>query len=300
MDVAFLRAANDHKITDTIPLEAAVTMIGSTRKLLRASGTTAWREQSEIGGNYVRRGDAVLKSARMDHTIEGSFVIPILVPLTQPIDKPIPSPRDENLELFASAPEPFERRVTRTFAQSILAVREIIVQPERFPSASDLQDVVLRGVSREFCSAVAAILSEPAVAEFETRFDWANAVPAPSTMPESVLIESEAVERIELVAEKLKRSRIDQRSIFSGDIVELRHMTDEPFGDIWVSTIRRGRRSEIKIRLPFDHYQQAVAWHHAQRAVIVEGKVTLGPSRRLVVDSAVSCRPIDEILLPGS
>ncbi|MEU7725178.1 hypothetical protein AB0B78_08010 [Streptomyces sp. NPDC040724] len=300
MDVAFLRAANDYKITDTIPLEAAATMIGSTRKLLRASGTTAWREQSEIGGNYVRRGDAVLKSARMDHTIEGSFVIPVLVPLTEPADRAVPETRSETLELFSSAPEPFERRVTRTFAQSILAVREIIVQPERFPSASDLNDVVLRGVSREFCSAVAAILSEPAVSEFETRFDWAKAIPASSTMPTSVVIESDAVERIELAAEKLKRGRVDQRSVFSGDIVELRHVAQEPFGDIWISTIRKGRRSEIKVQLPFAHYQEAVAWHREQRAVIVEGQIKLGPSRRLVVDAPHSCRPIDEIFLPAS
>ncbi|MCC5479061.1 hypothetical protein [Streptomyces barringtoniae] len=298
MDVAFLRAAKDYRITDTIPFEAAATVIGSTRKLLRASGTTAWREQSEIGGNYTRRGDQVLKSARMDHTLEGSFVIPVLIPLTEPTERAVPEPRSENLELFTSAPEPFERRVTRTLAQAILAVREIIVQPERSPTMRDLHDVVQRGVSREFCTALANILAEPAVGEFETRFEWAEAVPVAATMPQSVAIESDAQEKITQAAERLKRGRIDTRSTFSGDIVELRHVSGDPFGYIVVSTIRRGRRSEIRIRLPFDQYLEAVAWHRAQRVVIIEGEVTLGSGRRLAVETPISCRPIDEILLP--
>jgi hypothetical protein len=298
MDVTFLRAANEYRITDTIPFESASTVIGSARKLLRASGTTAWRERGEIGGNYARRGDEVLRSARMDHTRDGSFVIPLLVPLSAPAERVSGETVSPDLELFTSAPEPFERRVTRTLAQSVQAVREIIVQPEHSPTMSELHAVVERGVSREFCSALASILSDPAVGEFETRFDWAESIPAPETMPKSVVIESEAAVRIEEAARKLKKGRIDTRSMFSGDIVELRHVTDEPFGFIWVSTIRKGRRSEIRVRLPFSAYQDALTWHHSQRVVIVEGQIEVGVGRRLVVESPVSCRPIDEIFLP--
>jgi hypothetical protein len=298
MDVTYLRAANDYAITDTIPFEAASTVIVSARKLLRASGTTAWRERGEIGGNYARRGDDVLHSARMDHTKDGSFVIPLLVPLSAPEEREMQSDPLPNVELFTSQPEPFERRVTRTFAQSIQAVAEIIVQPENSPSMSDLHAVVERGVSREFCAALAHILAEPAVGEFETTFGWAESVPASENMPTSVTIQSEAVERIEQAAEKLKKGRMDTRSTFSGDIVELRHVTDEPYGFIWISTIRRGRRSEIRVRLPFVQYQEALTWHHSQRVVIIEGRVELGVGRRLVVDNPINCRPIDEIFLP--
>ncbi|MBV2154880.1 hypothetical protein [Kitasatospora sp. SUK 42] len=298
MDVTLLRAANDHRITDTIPFEAASTVISSARKLLRAAGTTAWNERGDIGGNYARRGDEVLRKARMDHTQEGSFIIPLLVPLSEPEHRSYEQPALPNVEVLLSPPEPFERRVTRTFAQSIMAVKEIIVDPEHSPTKSDLHSVVERGVSREFCSALAQILAEPAVGEFETRFGWAESLPAPSTMPDSVVIDSDASQKIEEVAIQLKQSRIDARSTFSGSIVELRHVTDEPFGWVTISTVRRGRMSEIRVRLPFEHYQEAVSWHQAQRAVIVEGQVRIGPGRRLIVDDPVKCRPIDEILLP--
>ncbi|WP_455354429.1 hypothetical protein [Streptomyces sp. SYSU K217416] len=300
MDVTYLRAANDYKITDTIPFEAASTVIASARRLLRAVGTTAWHERGEIGGNYASRGDAVLQRARMDHTQEGSFIIPILAPLpfTEEIDTGVQY--IEDLELFRAAPEPFERRVTRTFAQSLMAVKEIIVEPESSPSVSDLHAVVARGVSREFCSALAKILSEPSVSEFETSFDWASSIPAPETIPEKVTIDSDASRKIEEAADKLKKHRIDSTSTFSGNIVELRHVGNDEFGFATISTVRRGRRSEIRIRLPYEAYQEAVIWHRGRRTVIVEGEVRHGAGRRLVVEQAVDFRPIDEILLPMS
>ncbi|RGD60730.1 hypothetical protein DR950_25790 [Kitasatospora xanthocidica] len=294
MDVTLLRAANDQRITDTIPFEAAATVIGSARKLLRAAGTTAWHERGDIGGNYARRGDEVLKKARMDHTQEGSFIIPLLVPLSDPPAGPEGQMPLPDMELYTAAPEPFERRVTRTFAQSIMAVKEIIVDPEGTPTIGDLHTVVERGVSREFCSALAQILAEPAIGEFETTFDWADALPGPATMPESISIDGDAHRKIEDAAALLKRNRIDAGSTFSGNIIELRRLTKDPFGYVTISTVRRGRLSDIRVRLPFAQYQDAVSWHQAQRAVIVEGEVSVGVGRRLVVDHPVKCRPIDE------
>ncbi|KAB8171110.1 hypothetical protein FH609_000490 [Streptomyces sp. 3MP-14] len=298
MDVTYLRAANDRAITDTIPFESASTLIASARRLLRAVGTTAWRERGDIGGNYARQGDSVLRKSRMDHTQEGSFIIPILIPLP-PVEETgtITQPQIEGLELLRAAPEPFERRVTRTLAQSLMAVREIIVEPERSPSGDDLHAVIARGVSKEFCSALARILSEPSVSEFETSFDWAPAVPAPETIPESVTIESDASGKIEEVANRLKKHRDDSTSTFSGNIVELRHVGNDEFGFATISTIRRGRRSEIRVRLPYEAYQEAVIWHRARRAVIVQGEVRHGSGRKLVVEHPVNFRPIDEILL---
>lgn len=230
----------------------------------------------------------------MDHTQEGSFIIPVLVPLPDPpavSDGQMPLP---DMELYTAAPEPFERRVTRTFAQSIMAVKEIIVDPEGTPSIGDLHTVVERGVSREFCSALAQILAEPAIGEFETTFDWADSLPGPTTMPGSIAIDGDSRHKIEDAAAMLKKSRIDAGSTFSGNIIELRRLTKDPFGFVTISTVRRGRLSEIRVRLPFAHYQDAVSWHRAQRAVIVEGEVSVGAGRRLRVDNPVKCRPIDE------
>jgi hypothetical protein len=298
MDVTLLQAASEQSPSETIPLGAASTVISSARSILRASGTTAWNERSHIAGNYAKQGDSVLERARMDHTVRGPFMIPVLVPLprTQALDTTRQG--DESLELFRAAPEPFERRVTRTLAQSLLAVQEVIVQPEKMPTMRDLHLAVERGVSREFCTALYKILEEPSIGEFKAQFEWAPAVSAPETMPRSVELPSDAREKIEHAADILKRHRVEPRSIFSGGIVELRHVVDDPWGYITISTVRHGRASEIRVRLRYDQYLEAMSWHSKHRAVIVEGTVREGPNRRLVVDEPVSCRPIDEALLP--
>lgn len=234
----------------------------------------------------------------MDHTVRGPFMIPVLVPLPRTTAPNTMHQVDDSLELFRAAPEPFERRVTRTLAQSLLAVQEVIVQPQKMPTMRDLHFAVERGLSREFCTALSKILEEPSIGEFKAQFEWAPALSAPETMPRTVEVPSGAREKIDHAAEILKEHRVEPRSIFSGGIVELRHVADDPWGHITIATVRRGRPCEIRVRLSYDHYQEALSWHSQHRVVIVEGTVREGPNRRLVVDKPLSCRPIDEALLP--
>ncbi|MFJ8921019.1 hypothetical protein ACIREK_16285 [Streptomyces sp. NPDC102415] len=296
-DVALLRAARDDQ-TETISLDAASTVISNARTILRASGTTAWSERSNISGNYSRQGDEVVERARMDHTVHGPFMIPVLVPLPHVEGLAAPLPDVEGEQLFRAAAEPFARRVTRTLAQSLVAVNEVIIQPERMPTARDLHTAVERGVSREFCSALTRILEEPSVAEFTAQFQWAPAVQASATIPKAVEIEATAAGKVKRAAEILKERRVEPRSTFSGVIVELRHVREDPYGLVTVSTIRHGRSCEIRVRLSYDAYQEAVTWHRDRRAVIVQGSVREGPGRRLIVDAPERCRPIDENFLP--
>jgi len=156
---------------DSIPLDTA-----------SSAATTARQERAQIAGNYSRVGDQVVREMRMGHTRSGSFVIPILVTLSAPLVPSQPLILSESTHR-ALAPEPFERRVTRTFAQSLQAVRDIIVSPARVPSSDDLRAAVEVGLSREFCQAVAKVLLLPAVAQFRATFSWAPAVPSRTESP---------------------------------------------------------------------------------------------------------------------
>jgi hypothetical protein len=300
-DVTHLRAANDYRIVDTIPLHTAERIIRSARSMLRATATTARWERAQIGYNYSRLGDEVVRQTLMGHTERGSFVIPVLVPLPEPSppDPHQPTLDSGTIEFHQAPPEPFERRVVRTFAQSLQALREVVVDPAHHPTRDQVYELVYRGVSREFCSALAGILTETAVAEFEASVRWAPAVPAPQTMPGTIVIDADAVGLVKEVAEKLRLQRVDLRQVFSGTIVQLRHEREDPFGEIAVSTVRRGRPSEIIVRLPLAEYRHAWVWHDARRAILVEGAIRRVPGKPLRVDSPVRCRPIDEMLLSG-
>jgi hypothetical protein len=299
-DVTHLKAINDHQMAETIPLDAATKILASSRKMLQAAGTTARAERAQIGNNYSTLGNRVVKTALMGHTERGSFVIPVLVPL------PEPEPLDvhENMligdDVFhRSSPEPFERRVVRTFAQSMQAIHEIVTEPARQPSVDQIYELIYRGVSREFCVSLSNILSEPSVAQFGSQVTWAPAVIPPTSMAKPVLIDSEAVDQVKSVANRLRQQRVDPNQVFSGTIVQLRHEEpNDPFGEIAVSTVRRGRPSEILVRLRMDKYRQAWTWHYAGRAVLVEGIVRRAPGAPLRVDQPTRIHPVDEMFLP--
>ncbi|QUQ72538.1 hypothetical protein JJ691_103270 [Kutzneria sp. CA-103260] len=304
-DVTYLRAVNDYRIVDKIPLETATKLISAARTMLRATATTARLERAQIAGSYSRIGDGVVREAFMGHTERGSFIIPVLVPIPEPEqpDPEQPTLYDELEEpvRYVTAAEPFERRVVRTFAQSMQAVRDLVVEPGRVPNADSLHELVYRGVSREFCAALVNVLDESAVGEFETIVDWAPVVPAPDTMPRQVSINAEAVDLVRVVADRLRQQRAPSSQMFSGTIVQFRHEEpDDPFGEIAVSTMRRGRPSEVRVRLPIDTYREAWEWHNSGRAVLVEGLIRKSQGRAGIVDNPARFQPLDELMLPGS
>lgn len=113
-DVTHLRAVNDFRIVDKIPLETAAKLIRSARTMLRATATTARWERSQIAGNYSRIGDDVIRDAFMGHTERGSFVIPVLVPVPEP-ERPNPEQPtlydDDHTEPFDTTPRPSRSHV---------------------------------------------------------------------------------------------------------------------------------------------------------------------------------------------
>lgn len=302
-DVAYLRAANDFRITDTIPLEAAAAIISSARTMVRATATTARGLRGQIG-KYSTAGDAVLRDTLMGHTEKGSFVIPVLVPIpladsqSEHHDGQTEQPTLEDLDVHRAPPEPFERRVTRTFAQSMGAIQTLVVEPANDPTSDQIHELVYRGVSREFCVALAQILEQSAVAEFGASIAWTPTVPAPSTLPNNIKIDADAADLVTRVAVKLRQSKIEPTTVFSGTIVELRHESGDRFGEIAVATVRGGHQSEVRVRLPFERYAHAWEWHRAGQSIIVEGRVRRSPGKPLIVDRPDRCEPVEMSRLP--
>jgi hypothetical protein len=202
VDITRLRAANDHIINGTIPLSAGVSLVESARSMLRAAGTTARRPRPQIKGAYSKLGDEIAEQARMAHTEDGSYVLPIWMPLTPPEDEwnTLFSETEQRMPM-----ETQERRVTRTLAQSLEAVQKVILQPASAPrNTGDLLPVIAAGGSREMLLALHRILQDPAVAEFEAAFTWAGGLKAPGGVSERVTLESEAAPLLKDAARLLK------------------------------------------------------------------------------------------------
>lgn len=268
IDVANLRAAKDIVIADTIPYAAGVSMVRDSWTMFRSCATTSLGARSHIGGNYRRRGDSILELARMAHTRRGSFIIPIYMPV------PEPEQQDDAFEGVETAPpETYERRVMRTFAES-LSIVQIVIEPERDPTANDVLDMVHAGVSHEFAASLHRILRNESVAEFSAEFEWAaGAGPVPQT-PRKVEIPAAAAERLERVSRRLKTQKQARGvEMLTGPIVAVERNHDDTGGVVTIQTVRAARECRVSVNVSVERLDQALDWMKQRSTALVTGRV---------------------------
>ena len=299
IDVTRLRAANDIVIAGSIPLSAGASMVNSAAAMLRAAGTTSVRLRGNISGNFSRYGDDVVAQARMGHTEEGSYIVPVLMPLPpQPALDPS-VPHLEGMDELRNPYEPAERRVTRTLAQALAALDAFVVRPAKQVTSDDVHGFVEAGGSRELVVAVSRILAGDSVATFEVQFSWAGAVEPPSSAPASVTVPAAAVELLQQTSRLLKDKKLSSAQLLSGPIVEIRLPLGDPYGEIVIQTARGGRECEVRVRMLAQEVDRAHEWMVARRPVLVEGKVSSQRGQPLRIQQAERVLPVDETMLAG-
>lgn len=268
MDVANLRAAQDLVIEDTIPFAAGVSMLRDSWTMLRSCATTSMGARAHIAGNYRRTGDDVVSLARMAHTRRGSFIIPIYMPVTEPADEP------DQIEGLETAPsEPSERRVMRTFAESLSLV-ESVVEAEPEPTADSVHDLIRTGVSHEFASSLHRILRSESVEEFTAEFEWASgAGPIPAT-PRRIAISSEAAERVDRVSRRLKSEK-PRRGVemLTGPIVGVQRDDEDTGGVVTIQTVRGARACHVSVNVSRERLYESLDWMKQRSTALVTGRV---------------------------
>lgn len=268
MDVANLRAANDLVIHDTIPYAAAATMLRASWTMLRSCSTTSMRVTSFIRGNYSPKADAVARGARMAHTRKGSFIVPILMPVGEVVEID-----PGMIEKGVAETEPVQRRVMRTFAESLSKLMSTVVEPAQVPGAGDVMTLVRSGVTAEFTSALASILTEDSVAHFGASFEWS---PLGGRAPEGIVdvsIPSDAASLLENVAERLRNApRGPETEVLTGPIHAISR--DAPGGVVTIDTFRHSRPSRVSVRVTTEELlDQAIDWMKRRVTVVVTGRV---------------------------
>jgi hypothetical protein len=300
VDIARLRAVHDDQMPGSILLRTGVELVTAARRIVRAAATTSLRPRGHIV-NYLQGGDQIAARARMGHTEEGSFVLPIWMPLSlPPLDTHDTLPlegidgHDENVTRLRI---PDERRVTRTLAQALEAIDQVLVRPEREPTDSDISASVAAGVSRELVDALARILNQEAVEELEATFEWAPGVKPPARTRARVQLPAEATPRLARAAELLHTVRPISQSVFTGPIVEIRRGGGAPVGEIAIDTVHRKRRREVRVRLAVDDLDRAHDWMRSERLVLVDGKISQIRQGQAIIEAPHRFEPLDETRL---
>lgn len=299
-DVQEFRAADDIYIKGSIPVEAGFILFSTARALIRAAASTARSNKVRIGGNYGPAAIRVAEKARFGHTIDGSYIVPLLMPLDRPKEPISDTPLEfEGQGITHPLIEPEERRTTRTLAQALSAIQHGIVEPAREPKGSVISDLVATGVSREMVVAIEKIASAEGVAYFEVNFNWAGAFTPPPGDLTSVSIPHESVELLRLAAKKLVPSPRTPQETLSGQIIDLEDDPEALGGRATIRTFRRGRQVRIDVPLTQPQTDQAHSWFSEHRHVVVSGVVKSAPGRTSWVQDIAQFAPLDELVLFG-
>ena len=285
-------SADDDDMPGSVSLDVGSALVDTARSLVRSSATSSRIDRLAIEGNYSRVGDRLATQARMGHTRSGSYVLPILMSL--------PRPREEASDDRLYNPDAYlesdERRVTRTLAQSLVAIQRVIVDPDRVPSRDVLGDLVVAGVTRESVLAVERVLSAGASA-FTAQFDWARAPGEPANLPREATFQREAAEVLRDAAGMMRTNRPPKGERLTGLIVAMRDDPGEPYGEMTLRTVRSGRTCEVRVTLERARLQRAHRWFEKHEAIGVQGKVIRDPGKSLRIPEPTVVQPVSETVL---
>jgi hypothetical protein len=226
----------------------------------------------------------------------GSFIIPIHLPIREPDTQQAhgedtEEPPISGLEVN-TAPEPVERRVMRTFAESLSAINTVAVKPEQEPSPDGIHDLVRAGVSHQFASSLNHILSEKSVDQFGVSFEWSAAGGPPPKGINRVEIPSSAAEVIRLVAIRLKITPSSRGAEeFVGPIRRVERDPHSDTGTVTVQTIKNGRPARVSVNVSAKVLDQAWQWARDRKTVVVQSRVHQSRDG-LMADTADAVTPL--------
>jgi hypothetical protein len=297
-DVQEFRAADDIYIKGSIPVEAGFSLFSSVRAMIRAAAATSRSNKARIGGNYGPAALRIAEKARFGHTIAGSYIVPLLMPLSRPQEPTSDTPLEfEGQGVTHPLVEPEERRTTRMLAQALSAIQHGIVEPAREPRGSVVNDLVATGVSREMVVALEKIVGAEGVAIFDVDFNWAGAFTPPPGHLGHISFPHESAEILRLAADKFVSTPKNPFETLSGQIIDLEDDPETPGGRATVRTFRRGRQVRIDIPLTQQQTDAAHFWFSEHRHVVVSGVVKSAPGKTSWVEQASQFAPLDEVVL---
>jgi hypothetical protein len=292
LDGVRFRIANEGFIGETVPLHAGTTLLTSAQSMLRASATTAQRPRMQIGSGYSKIGDEYIRRARMAHTEQGSFVVPVYFEHDEVV---APNGEEPLRGTEVGAPESPQRRIVRTLAQTLGAYKKAVIAPGKEVRQSALTSVVAAGGSRELFASLERVIADSSVAEFETRFSWGVEHVAPGNAPAEVIIPSAALDLVQQTVRVLTSSTKRPERIFTGPVVAIEHDPGDKLARIAIqSPATNGKLSRIYMRVRATQLGEISEWMVRSVTATVSGVVERQPGRPLELRGIAVPQRLDE------
>ena len=284
-DLVEMSAVSEELIDSSISLDDGAKLVSNSRTLVVAAGCSAVYRKSYHGKSKPHEARELGRFVRMGQTRRGSYILPIVSPVAT-LDGGRDSSDDPGL--FPEVERQFfPRRAIVTLAEGLGAIFRLCVQAGSMPSAEELNQAVVQGVSGDLCLALSQIIEAREVEDLSTRFRWSFAATPPTSASPELVFPKGSGEVVRRVGEQLR----DQVNVFEtvvyAYVSSLDRDVDDAIGTVKVRALIGPRSRPIKVTLPDNLYHVAVLAHDTKRRVMMSGTLERAagrPLRMVVVD----------------
>jgi hypothetical protein len=262
-DVIRIRIADSELADGSLPIEEHAQIAQKTRDLVLAAACAATEARPVWHHRKPNQAMDHVRRVRIGQSERGSYVVTVVSRVT-------PLLRDEKLLFESDAP--YERRVTQTMAQSLVALDSAAEQAALTQEMAAFDKAVAAGVNANLCDAVVGLWGGDEVQrQLEFSFSWSPTRPAPLDAVRRVAISSDRIPLIRAAARQLRDRAPLPDFELSGPVVKLERAEGELRGKVTVVGILEDRHARIVVELGDEDYQKAVKAHAQGNSLRVLG-----------------------------
>jgi hypothetical protein len=275
-DLVRLRAPARDAADGNLAIDAAVSFVESARDLMLAAACAAIDKRSYFATRKAQQATDYLDRVRMGQTERGSFVLTILSPVP-------PTLKSKQDALFSvEPPEPYERAVTRTLAQSLATVSSAAETAAAQGDMKPFIDAVQWGVSANLCEAIVKISAVSVDEGVDIAIAWSPSRLIATETLNHIRLQGDAIPLIEEAARLFRETSAIDDFELQGAVIGLARPEGAMIGRVTVAGFIEGQARKVQIELPDIEYAQAITAHEQEAIVVCTGElVKNGRSYRL-------------------
>jgi hypothetical protein len=266
-DLIRLRIEDPDTADGTLPLVAGAAMTDFAREMMQAAAAATLEPRSSYHGRFPQQADEFVQGLRLGQPGGNGFVLTILSRLPPRLaGKPL-----------AEIEEPFARRVSRTLARAVRAVREAAVRAATGGSFDDFRQTVSHGVSADLCAALAG-MSGPAdhPRDLLLSFTWSRQWPVQPDTIREIRLDRYLMPTIAEAARIFTETSVQEAFELSGVVIRLERGDTGTVGRATALGFVEGQPRRVLLELTGADYELAIRAHQERSPVRCIGELHKG------------------------
>ncbi len=250
----------------SIRIDDGIAIFSEAKAMLEAAACAATGQRSVYRAGSIKDASQYMKRVKIGQTEQGSFIATLLAPVPPNLEM------RQQMEMWPQyEDEPYDRKVTRKLAESLLQVAKLgdLKAGESTIKAVDIS--VAHGASANLYEALVGLIE--AGGNIGISITWASTRPTPEKRC-LIGFREESVELYKEAARVLRQREPYPDVKLLGFVTGLNRGPEVTEGRVTIKTIVDGKATSVFSRLDGEQYQTALRAHERQLSVSLIGDLT--------------------------